>query len=239
MESVDEFICAIEIIMVWGFVGIDESFFFDAEAKKISGCPKTKTVRMSNSLPIYIELDESDINYDSEKQTVLIIFAAFAGILIIYFAVRLLLPLVSKQTEEMRLKDELDTKRNAESFVTNFHSIMGHFFGPSVSLKDIRRSPSKLIPHSFILVWVVSIIVIDNAIRSFDPATGSPIIKQPQTQCGLILFFISVLGYMLNRTYSYYKGIRSLLHYKTNAISDFFFFDQSELTRRRRCSIRR
>ncbi|KAH6568183.1 hypothetical protein BASA62_005614, partial [Batrachochytrium salamandrivorans] len=164
-----------------------------------------------NTPPIFITFDSvvSGGDYDTNNRTVIVAVTLFLCIVVLYILREVFGPmLVARWTSKEQVqKDALDHKLNAERFTRNFHEILKSFVNLSFSYRDIAKNPSKLIPHFFLILWIISIIVIQNAIGTFTSGstTPVPIIKAPQTQIGLILFFISVNGYLIDRILSYYK----------------------------------
>ncbi|OAJ35881.1 hypothetical protein BDEG_20112 [Batrachochytrium dendrobatidis JEL423] len=164
-----------------------------------------------NTPPIYIVYDSivSGGDFETDRRTVVITVSIFVTIVVLYIARELLGPIVWARwtTKEKLQKNTLDHKLNAERFVQNFHEILKGCIDLSFDPREIRRIPSKIVPHMFILLWLVSIIIIQNAIGNYDSSGGIPVpvIKAPQTQVGLILFFVAVNGFLIDRILSYYK----------------------------------
>eukprot|EP00842_Homolaphlyctis_polyrhiza_P006430 jgi/Hompol1/6789/HPOL_002330-RA len=162
-----------------------------------------------NTPPVIIVYQGIDI--ESETHTVAIVIGCFT-VLVLAYVVRELINLFYAglwRTEEQRQKDLLDQSLNTERFIRNFHQILSSIGNITFELRDIEKTPTKLIPHAFILLWVISIIIIHIAIgdRTTDKVTGvsQPEIKMPLTQIGLFLFFVAVNGFLVDRMADYYR----------------------------------
>ncbi|KAL2916559.1 hypothetical protein HK105_203992 [Polyrhizophydium stewartii] len=173
-----------------------------------------------NTPPIYIVYDEvvSGGDYETDRRTVVVTVSLFLVVVALYVARELLFPLLLARwtSTEQRQKELLDQKLNAERFTTNFHAILTSCVSLTFSLTEVRKRPTKIIPHLFVVLWVIAIIVINDGISSRSPDTGLPLIKSPQTQAGLILFFIAVNGFLIDRILSYYQD-RTELRKKAQA----------------------
>ncbi|KAJ3258994.1 hypothetical protein HK103_003135 [Boothiomyces macroporosus] len=121
-----------------------------------------------------------------------------------YFFVELIFPKFFSKNEEVKKKKLLKDIEASDKFVVNFHDLIKTVFNPAIVPKELMDKPSKFIPWGFLVLWVISIIVIQaglNTISVANPANRN----DTAIQVGLIMYFVSLIGYYLSRCFSYYK----------------------------------
>ncbi|KAJ3319632.1 hypothetical protein HDV06_006194 [Boothiomyces sp. JEL0866] len=92
----------------------------------------------------------------------------------------------------------------SDRFVVNFHDLIKTVFNPAMVPKELMDKPSKFVPWGFLVLWVISIIVIQvglTSISASDPTNRN----DTAIQVGLVMYFLSLIGYYLSRCFSYYK----------------------------------
>ncbi|KAI8927805.1 hypothetical protein BC831DRAFT_451138 [Entophlyctis helioformis] len=197
-----------------------------ATSKPTSNQPLPAADMDGNTPPIFLTYDPlvTGGDYETDKRTAVVAVLVFASVVLAYLTKELTTPLLSAwwaawtatsstpasaiaAAKERRRKEEMEMQHNAERFTRNFHQIITSLVALSLSPRELLARPSKLLPYLFLVVWLVSVIVIQDAIggRASPEEGNRPILKIKQAHVGLILFFIAVNGYLIDRILSYYK----------------------------------
>ncbi|KAJ3269570.1 hypothetical protein HDV01_001212 [Terramyces sp. JEL0728] len=129
---------------------------------------------------------------------------ALIGIFAVYFFVELIFPRFFSRNEEMKKKKLLKDIEASDRFVLNFHDLIKTIFNPAIVPKALMDKPTKFIPWVFLALWVVAIIVIQVGLTSIS-ASNPTTRNDTAIQVGLVMYFASLIGYYLSRTFSYYK----------------------------------
>ncbi|KAJ3313538.1 hypothetical protein HDV04_001755 [Boothiomyces sp. JEL0838] len=122
-----------------------------------------------------------------------------------YFFVELIFPKFFSKNEEVKKKKLLKDIEASDKFVVNFHDLIKTVFNPAILPKELMDKPSKFIPWGFLVLWVISIIVIQVGLNTISVANPTNR-NDTAIQVGLIMYFVSLIGYYLSRCFSYYKS---------------------------------
>lgn len=143
------------------------------------------------ALPIFL----TDAQINTGGQTLIFLSLAFFSCFLTYCVLMALY----KRSAQNILNDRID----AERFIRNFHLLFHHLFLADLNLKRMISGHSlrKLVHFVWLILLLIAAITLQVGLLSISPNSGN----YTAVQAGLIFYFISLIGYFVTRSFSYYN----------------------------------
>ncbi|KAJ3415482.1 hypothetical protein HDV05_004924 [Chytridiales sp. JEL 0842] len=161
-----------------------------------------------NTPPIFLD---PMVNSPQNQRSLATIFSVIVGFFVVFFLIEIFVVKWITGTERWE-QIKREGRDNVKTLKQNFWLLLLQLVSFPKTRKEIMDAHGfNLIPAVFLTLLLISFVLIQDAIGHREAPLwwgdpGTPIIKTVQAQAGLVLLFVSVNGFIVNRIYEYYQA---------------------------------